>query len=148
MEHETQVRRKEKNENFMAEKTSRRYVKLSIPLADTTVIEWLNNQESMSDSIRMLIRDDVAKNGYGDLFCREIIPGAKRGRPTNAELQARAEQESAAVHVPSMTTTPTRNTSTQQAIQKPVSRPKPVIQEDIGMDDDGNIDPEKLLGLL
>lgn len=135
----------------MAEKGSRRYVKLSIPLADETVINWLNNQESMSDSIRMLIRDDVAKNGYGDLFCREVVPGAKRGRPTNAELQARAEQESVSVPVAQApTVAPTTHTSTRstQQVVKPVVHPKPVIQGDVGMDDDGNIDPEKLLGLL
>lgn len=153
MKHETEVRRKEKNERFMANNSnSRRYVKLSIPLQDAAVLEWLNNQESMSDSIRALIRDDVAKNGYGDFFCREIIPGAKRGRPTNAELQARAEQESAmnggtvsmtspAVSVPKVQTR-------IQQVQKPVSCPQPIPQGDLGMDEDGNIDPEKLLGLL
>lgn len=130
----------------MATKISRKYVKLSVPEDDTTVLEWLAVQVNMSDSIRSLIRDDVQKNGYSDLFCREVIPGAKRGRPTNAELQMRAEQEESVGSV-------TRNQSVveKRAVTKPVKTEKPtkVAKPVVNQSgDDGFVDPEELLGLM
>ena len=135
---------------------SKRYVKLSIPLNDTSVLAWLQNQNNMSDSVRQLIRDEIERNGYDDMFCREVIPGAKRGRPTNAELQYRAEQEALASQE-AVRQTPVKPVivdtgrkgrmsqtgQTGQVTQMP-QKPQETV---VPVSDDDFIDPEELLGL-
>lgn len=63
--------------------------RLTVPQQDTSVQDWLDAQLNISASIRQLIRDDIIKNGYTDVTCRQVEQGAKRGRPTNAELERR-----------------------------------------------------------
>lgn len=146
-------------------KAERKYVKLSIPLADASVLRWLEGQDNMSDSIRQLIRQDIEKNGYDDVFCRDIVPGAKRGRPSNAELAMR-EQTS------QRQTLETVQPVVESLVQEPVVQPQRVVQAQTVQSkqstvpnmvqaptpapvpsaaplpaDDGFIDPEELLGL-
>lgn len=140
-------------------KIQRKYVKVGVPLADTAVLEWMAAQDNMSDSIRQLIRQDIEKNGYGDIFCREILPGAKRGRPSNAELAMREQanvqtvQENAQVTetpvyveqtpvAPVMQTVPSRVEPTK--VVQPVPEP---VKQNVSVDEDDFIDPEELLGL-
>lgn len=134
--------------------TQRKYVKVGIPIADISVMRWLENQDNMSDSIRSLIRDDVERNGYSDVFCREVVPGAKKGRPSNAELQMRAEQKSGAfveskgqvVQDMSRTQNTSQGGQAHRAVT-PVKKPSTKSLSDMGIgDDDGFVDPEKLLG--
>lgn len=77
----------------MATMNNPKRYRLTVPEQDTSVQRWLSEQLNMSASIRQLIRDDIEKNGYSDVTCRMVEQGAKRGRPSNAEL-ARREQES------------------------------------------------------
>lgn len=44
--------------------------RFSVPEQDTAVHEWIKNQLNVSMSLRMLIKDDVNRNGYSDLTCR------------------------------------------------------------------------------
>ena len=87
------------------------------------------------------------------MFCREVIPGAKRGRPTNAELQYRAEQEALASQE-AVRQTPVkpviadtgrkgRMSQTGQVTQMP-QKPQETA---VPVSDDDFIDPEELLGL-
>lgn len=71
--------------------TAKRY-RLMVPNEDISVQEWIDAQLNISTSIRQLIREDIVKNGYTDVTCRRVEQGAKRGRPTNAELERRAEE--------------------------------------------------------
>lgn len=71
--------------------TAKRY-RLQVPAEDISVQEWIEAQINISTSIRQLIRDDIMKNGYTDVTCRRVEQGPKRGRPTNAELERRAEE--------------------------------------------------------
>lgn len=71
--------------------TAKRY-RLQVPVEDISVQEWIEAQINISTSIRQLIRDDIMKNGYTDVTCRRVEQGPKRGRPTNAELERRAEE--------------------------------------------------------
>ena len=59
----------------MASNTKR--FRLSVPEEDETVKEWLENQVNYSVSIRLLIRQDIAKHGFSDVMCREIMPRKK-----------------------------------------------------------------------
>lgn len=72
-------------------KTAKRY-RLQVPAEDISVQEWIEAQINISTSIRQLIRDDIMKHGYTDVTCRRVEQGPKRGRPTNAELERRAEE--------------------------------------------------------
>lgn len=44
--------------------------RLSIPLSDKVVVKWLEKQNSMSASVRLLIRQAVGQYGYSDLLSK------------------------------------------------------------------------------
>lgn len=74
----------------MGKKTvSSQRFRLSVPDADESVLAWIGAQLNLSASVRMLIRDDIQQNGFTDVSCRTVEQGAKRGRPSNAELERR-----------------------------------------------------------
>lgn len=77
-------------------KPATRY-RLSVPEADESTLAWIDAQLNLSYSIRMLIREDIQRNGCTDVSCRAVEQGAKRGRPSNAELERRMENVSASV---------------------------------------------------
>ncbi|MGB3732305.1 hypothetical protein [Microbacterium sp.] len=60
----------------MAEAPSMRKVQLIVPAADTTVTEWLDLQFSASESVRRLIRESVAREGFVDVANRPVRPPA------------------------------------------------------------------------
>jgi len=60
----------------VAEAPTTRKVQLSVPTADTTVAEWLDLQYSASESIRRLIRESVAREGFTDVANRPVRPPA------------------------------------------------------------------------
>ncbi|WP_417555804.1 hypothetical protein [Microbacterium sp.] len=60
----------------MAEAPSTRKVQLTVPAADTTVTEWLDLQFSASESVRRLIRESVAREGFVDVANRPVRPPA------------------------------------------------------------------------
>lgn len=72
--------------------TAKRY-RLNVPKEDVPVIQWLEAQVNPSVSIRTLIRDDIAKNGYTDATCREVNIRKGAGRPTYTEEQRAADEE-------------------------------------------------------
>lgn len=76
-------------------KQTRKYVKVSVPLADKTVLRWLADQDDMSSSIRYLIREDVIRNGYGDVRCREIVSTTRRPRVSHGSADLSEEKFSA-----------------------------------------------------
>lgn len=59
--------------------------RLSIPVADTSVIEWLGVQDNVSASIRTLIRDHIAAHGMSDPTCRPVEQRPRRGRPPGSK---------------------------------------------------------------
>lgn len=60
------------NEPATKKKAKEQY-RLSVPVADTSVIEWLNAQVSISNSIRLLVREHIIREGYTDPTCRQIV---------------------------------------------------------------------------
>lgn len=67
-------------------------VRISIPIADTPVLTWLSVQQNISFSIRALIKDAIARQGYVDATCGE--PSAKSpGRPKKRMQEALARAE-------------------------------------------------------
>lgn len=67
--------------------------RFSVPDDDISVVRWLENQHSISMSMRLLIRDAIRSTGLQDVTCIPVEQYAKRGRPSNAELAARERTE-------------------------------------------------------
>ena len=55
--------------------------RLSVPAADTTVNDWLAEQDNQSASIRAVIREFIERNGFIDPTCRPVSQLPRRGRP-------------------------------------------------------------------
>lgn len=123
---------------------------------DISVLKWLEKQHNMSDSLRHLIKEDVERGGYSDVFCREVVPKSKVGRKSNAELLMEREALEQQVDIdpvrntvpvqPKITTTPKKATQTMQTKAAPKPQPKPVYTQPV-VEEDDFIDPEALLGL-
>lgn len=62
--------------------------RLSFPSTDTTVRDWLSAQSDPSASMRLIIRDTVAREGYSDVMCRRVEQQPQRGRPRVAATVA------------------------------------------------------------
>lgn len=60
----------------MADEPTTRKVQLTVPVADSTVTEWLDLQHSPSESLRRLIRESVAREGFVDVANRPVRPPA------------------------------------------------------------------------
>lgn len=58
-----------------------RRIRLTVPQADQSVLEWLDQQDDTSASMRALIRESIARDGYVDVINRPVEQQPKRGRP-------------------------------------------------------------------
>ncbi|MFK0008746.1 hypothetical protein ACIQTZ_16995 [Paenarthrobacter sp. NPDC090520] len=59
--------------------------RLTVPHADEAVIAWLELQDNQSLSIRMLIREGIARQGYVDIVNRPVVQlPAGRDRPVDS----------------------------------------------------------------
>ncbi|MFG2684145.1 hypothetical protein [Streptomyces sp. NPDC048392] len=58
-----------------------RKVRWTVPAADTSVIEWLDQQENISQSLRLLIRESIQRDGYVDVYYKPVEQLPRRGRP-------------------------------------------------------------------
>ena len=51
--------------------------RVTVPISDSDVIEWIKNQYTLSNSVRILIKNFVAQHGFIDSTClsvRETVP--------------------------------------------------------------------------
>ncbi|ROR76087.1 hypothetical protein SAMN06295974_3765 [Plantibacter flavus] len=55
--------------------------RISIPKADASVLDWWSSQTDPGLSIRLLIRSEIERNGYGDVAYRPVEQLPRRGRP-------------------------------------------------------------------
>lgn len=58
----------------MATDNIHRY-RLAVPDADTQVMTWVATQSNLSLSLRLLIRQAIAEQGYTDIFARAMDSG-------------------------------------------------------------------------
>lgn len=58
-----------------------RKVRWTVPGADVSVIEWLDEQENVSQSLRLLIREAIQRDGYIDVAYKPVDQLPRRGRP-------------------------------------------------------------------
>ncbi|MDT0157768.1 hypothetical protein Q9R19_09040 [Microbacterium sp. ARD32] len=155
----------------MAEAPTARKVQLSVPVVDSTVVEWLDLQYSASESIRRLIRESVAREGFVDVANRPVRPPAhpvyvaenlpddedpvpappasepkavkpKAAEPKAAEPKA-AEPKAAEPKASARTPAPPASASTSPAPKSPAAAP--AAEPDANADATATIDD--LLGL-
>ncbi|WP_030568511.1 hypothetical protein [Streptomyces aureocirculatus] len=70
-----------------------RKVRWTVPPADTSVIEWLNEQADISQSVRLLIRESIQRDGYIDVFYKPVEQLPRRGRPPLESSEQREDDE-------------------------------------------------------
>jgi len=80
-----------------AHATPSRKLRVSIPAADVSVLQWLDAQASLADSLRALIRESIQRDGYIDVAFKPVEQLPRRGRPPADGDQARAEGETQSV---------------------------------------------------
>lgn len=87
----------------MAEGTSvsKRY-RFSVPNEDESTQRWLDAQQNLSLSLRLIVRKQIEREGYIDVACRPVEQLPRRGRPPGsvseadpAELGSESVQEQA-----------------------------------------------------
>ena len=72
--------------------------RVNVPQADEAVIAWMAVQDNTSQSLRLLIRENIERHGYIDVMNRPVDQLPKRGRPavSDEEPAARPEPPAAA----------------------------------------------------
>lgn len=58
-----------------------RIVKFSVPPVDVSASRWLDEQYSISESLRQLIREAIQREGYVDVVNKPVEQLPRRGRP-------------------------------------------------------------------
>lgn len=74
-----------------------RKLRVSIPAADVSVLQWLDAQASLADSLRALIRESIQRDGYIDVAFKPVEQLPRRGRPPADSDHGRAEGEAPSV---------------------------------------------------
>lgn len=110
-----------------------RKVRWTVPAADTSVIEWLNEQADISQSIRLLIRESIQRDGYIDIFYKPVDQLPRRGRPPLEITEQREDDEATAERRPAARPVQPQPVVTDQAeavvetaAPAPVAQPEPV----------------------
>ncbi|MFJ5071691.1 hypothetical protein ACIQC7_35275 [Kitasatospora sp. NPDC088556] len=112
-----------------------RKVRWTVPAADTSVIEWLDQQENISQSLRQLIRESIQRDGYIDVFYKPVDQLPRRGRPPLETAEQREDDEAdEATAEPRPAVRPVQqqpvvtdraDVVVEQTAPAPVSRPEP-----------------------
>ncbi|MFD7661326.1 hypothetical protein [Streptomyces sp. NPDC059788] len=106
-----------------------RKVRWTVPAADTSVIEWLNEQADISQSIRLLIRESIQRDGYIDVFFKPVDQLPRRGRPPLETTEQREDDEAVTERRPAATSVQPQPAVADQAdavVEK--SAPAPAVQ--------------------
>ncbi|BAS11833.1 hypothetical protein AHiyo8_01360 [Arthrobacter sp. Hiyo8] len=64
-----------------------RRVRLTVPAVDESVLAWLDLQDDASASMRMLVRESIARDGYVDVINKPVEQLPRRGRPPQGETE-------------------------------------------------------------
>lgn len=105
--------------------------RFNVPFADTSTLQWCEQQVSLSTSLRQLIRAEIERNGYVDAMCVPVQQMPKPGRPLGAQNKKTIEsnkalEEQSEVDETVVVTEPApQETVTKLPVQQ-ISQPKPV----------------------
>ncbi|MGI8307012.1 hypothetical protein [Saccharopolyspora hattusasensis] len=62
-----------------------RRLRWSVPAADISTNRWLDEQENISRSLQLLIRESIQRDGYIDVVNRPVEQLPRRGRPPQSD---------------------------------------------------------------
>lgn len=72
----------------LSDKTAR--YSFTAPLADKQIIDWIQTQQNLSLSLRLVIKDYIARHGVSDIMCmpmmiddEAVVTGRKNGADEN-----------------------------------------------------------------
>lgn len=71
-----------------------RRLRWSVPAADVSSNRWLDEQENISRSLQLLIRESIQRDGYIDVVNRPIDQLPRRGRPPADAGAERSDEHS------------------------------------------------------
>ncbi|MDX3020054.1 hypothetical protein [Streptomyces acidiscabies] len=94
-----------------------RKVRWTVPAADSSVIEWLKVQADISQSIRLLIRESIQRDGYADVYYKPVEQLPRRGRPPLESTEQREDDEAV---------TDQADAVVETTASAPVAQPEPV----------------------
>ena len=123
----------------MPQEPFKRY-RFSVPHADVSINQWVENQSNLSMSLRLLIGECIERHGFGDYTCRERVPGAKRGRPPKS-ASVDVEEVDSEPMIPAAPVVPVTQTPApapvaatpvvQPAVRKAPAQSTPLSDDDI-----------------
>lgn len=67
-----------------------RRLRWSVPRVDVSTNQWLDTQNDISQSLQLLIRESIQRDGYIDVVNRPIEQLPRRGRPPQSESEFQA----------------------------------------------------------
>lgn len=109
--------------------------RVSVPVADDAVYQWMLLQDNQSLSVRMLIRESIERNGYVDVINKPVAQLPKRGRPVGAddasqtELADEGQQEQRESEPTSAPVAPAPVATPQAPAIEPIGSPDPIEDE-------------------
>ncbi len=72
----------------MSDKQKAKQFHFTVPSDDTDVLKWIEEQNKLTISIRLVIKDAIKKYGFGDVFSVPVSnPGVTAGRPQAAPVR-------------------------------------------------------------
>ena len=101
--------------------------RFAVPTQDASVHEWLESQMNMSMSLRLLIKEDILRNGCTDVTCRVVEQVPKRGRPSIADNDKAVGMEQKEAVPPKKTKS--RAKKKQVVVEEPEEISQDVVEE-------------------
>ncbi|MCX5103516.1 hypothetical protein [Streptomyces sp. NBC_00439] len=92
-----------------------RKVRWTVPAVDTSVIEWLDEQENISQSLRLLIRESIQRDGYIDVVYKPVDQLPRRGRPPLESTGQHDDEESEVDRRPAVRSVQPRSAATDDS---------------------------------
>lgn len=119
-----------------------RRLRWSVPRVDISTNRWLDEQNDISHSLQLLIRDSIQRDGYIDVVNRPIEQLPRRGRPPQsdaaddpAEERSEYRAEDALVQEePQSAPAEPGDEGDAQSAQEPQQRPAPAKPAASGLD--------------
>ena len=112
--------------------------RLKVPESDASVIAWMNAQSELSISLRLLIKEDIIRNGFTDVTCRPVGQLPKRGRPSNLDIELRetvvesnVEDDASSMDEKFEDAPPSVVEPVEQPVKAVASKPKAEIVKDV-----------------
>lgn len=102
--------------------------RFSVPKEDISVLEWIDKQNNLGISLRMLIGDAIERAGYADYMCRQRVPNSKKAlsdvqtRPVEIPTVYTGASQSIQREEPKLERQPEPRVVKQEPVREPVKQ--------------------------